>query len=258
MPVASKVEIPVVSIKPHQDMGRKWEENSKNSALVADERRKYKIKDDAAYGQIVATPAADKYRARVKFTSASGSDRDEEDIHIMHRKKMLRSFKKYQKGLDIAYAEDAKRFKEAIEKKKGNWEDGISTTLRFTGSRARGRQAASVAGRWLTGDPHIAAYMPESVKVDGPPYDIAPERLKATFRASLTQLLTQTGIIIFESEYDPAVMLKHNSRIKEFLSRFSDPVRAINWSIDKLPDKSYCIWFLKSGQLHLGIQIFAP
>ncbi|MEK7449264.1 MAG: hypothetical protein AAB019_07240 [Planctomycetota bacterium] len=259
MPVISKVEIPVVpEVKPHQDMGRKWEENSKNNAQTADERRKWRIKNDADYDQIVATPAADKYKERVKFTSVSGNDRDAEDIYVRHRKKLLKSYKKYQKGLDIVYADDGKKFKEMIEKKKGNWEEGISTTLRFTGSRARGRQVVSVVGIWLTGDPHTIGKLPEGSQIDGGPYDIAPDGLKAAFRASLTQLLTQTGIIISESEYNPAMMLKHNRRIKDFLSRMSDPARAINWSIDRLADKSYCVWFVRDGQLFLGIQIFAP
>ncbi|MFH0888498.1 MAG: hypothetical protein V1871_04750 [Planctomycetota bacterium] len=259
MPMISKVDIPVIpDVRPHQDMSSKWEENSKNNAQTANERRKWRIKNDNDYGQIIATPAADKYRERVQFTSAGGNDRDAEDIYVMHRKKLLKSYKKYQKGLDIVYAEDGKKFKEAIEKKKGNWEEGIGTTLRFTGSRARGRQVVSVVGKWLTGDPATVGILPEGSQVDGGPYDIAPERLKATLRASLTQLLTQTGIIISESEYNPALMLRHNSRIKDFLSRMSDPTKAINWSIDRLTDKSYCVWYLNQGQLFLGIQIYAP
>ncbi|MFA5794642.1 MAG: hypothetical protein WC980_06200 [Candidatus Brocadiia bacterium] len=259
MPIKSKVEIPVAPVvTPHPDMSQKWEQNSKSGAQTANARRKWRIKNDGDYGQLVATVAADKYKERVKFSSAGGSDRDENDIYTMHRRKLLKSYNKYSKGLDFAYAEDGKRFKEAIENKKGNWEEAIGGTLRFTGSRARGKQVVSVVGDWLTGEQYVVGALPEGAQIlGGGPYDIAPSRLKATFRASLTQLLTQTGILISESEHNPASMLKHNSRIKDFLSRMSDPARAANWSIDRLPDKSYCVWFLKEGQLHLGIQVYS-
>ena len=90
----------------------------------------------------------------------------------------------------------------------------------------------------------------------GGPYDIAADGLRATLRAAITQMLIQTGVIISESGYDPAMLIRHNTRIKDLMEKLSDPVKAEDWVFAITPDKSYCVWFVEDGQLKLETQVY--
>jgi hypothetical protein len=261
--IRTKLIVPVAAIiTPHSDMSEKRVNNLINNAETINNRRKARMPDDGTFGQVLATPAADKFKERVDFPTATQGDRDADDIRTMHRSKILRSFNKYNDGLDHAFEEVdgvyAKRFKDSVTAKQSNWDDEVARgTLRFTGSRARGRQVASVMGYWLTGDIQANQRLPEGSQVlDGGPYDIASNGLKATLRGALTQLLTQTGIIIGESGFDAAMLVKHNIRIKDMLEKLSDITKATDWMATITPSKSYCVWYVEDGQLKLETQIW--
>ncbi|MFH1226520.1 MAG: hypothetical protein V1701_01285 [Planctomycetota bacterium] len=261
--IHSKILVPVAaSILPHPDMSAKRVANMTTHAETTNAHRKARIPDDGTFAQLVATPAADKFKDVVGFTGSTRHDRNADDIYALQRNKMLRAYNKYNDALDYAFEEVdgviAKRYKDAVEAKQSNWdEEAARTTLRFTGSRTRGRQVSSVMGYWLTGDKTALNRLPEGSQVlAGGPYDIALVDLKAALRASLTQVLTQTGIIISESGYDPAMITRHNGRIKSLLENMSDPLKAEDWVSVITPDKSYCVWFVEDGQLKLETQIY--
>ena len=69
-------------------------------------------------------------------------------------------------------------------------------------------------------------------------------------------MLIQTGVIISESGYDPAMLIRHNTRIKDLMEKLSDPVKAADWVFAVTPDKSYCVWFVEDGQLKLETQVY--
>ena len=261
--IHTKILVPVAAIiTPNSDMSEKRVTNLSNSAETINNRRKVRLPDEGAYAQIVATPAADKFKATVSFPGSTQGDRNAEDIYALQRNKMLGAYNKYNDGLDYQFAEVdgvyAKRFKDAVEAKQSNWdEQAARTTLRFTGSRARGRQVASVMGYWLTGDIQALQRVPDGSQVlAGGPYDIAADGLRATLRAAITQMLIQTGVIISESGYDPAMLIRHNTRIKDLMEKLSDPVKAEDWVFAITPDKSYCVWFVEDGQLKLETQVY--
>ncbi|MEW6025720.1 MAG: hypothetical protein AB1599_00290 [Planctomycetota bacterium] len=261
--IRTKLIVPVAAlITPHSDMSEKRVSGLINNAETINNRRKERIGNDGTFGQVIATPAADKFKNRVNFPTSTQGDRDAADIYTMHRGKILRSYDKYNDGLDHAFEEVdgvyAKRFKDAVTAKQSNWdEEAARGTLRFTGSRARGRQVASVMGYWLTGDIQATQRLPDGSQVlDGGPYDISSNGLRATLRAALTQLLIQTGVIINESGFDSAMLTKHNGRIKDALERMSDPAKATDWVAAITADKSYCVWYVEDGQLKLQTQIW--
>jgi len=263
MSIKTKLIVPVATvITPNPDMGPRWANNLINSAETMNDRRKVRLPDDGAFAQTLATPAADKFKATVSFPGSTQGDRNADDIYAMQKGKLLRAFNKYNDGLDYAFEEVdgvvAKRFKDSVGAKQSNWEEEVSkSTLRFTGSRARGRQVASVMGYWLTGDIQALQRLPDGSQVlSGGPYDIASDGLRATLRASITQMLTQTGVIISESGYDAAMLVRHNTRIKDLLEKLADPVKAEDWVFAITPDKSYCVWFVEDGQLKLETQIY--
>ena len=259
----SKLLVPVATIiTPHPDMSAKRVTNLRAHAETFNQHRKVRLPDEGAYAQILATPAADKFKSTVSFPGSTQGDRNGADIYAMQRGKILRSYNRYNDALDAVFAEEdgviAKRYIQAVEEKQSNWdEEAARTTLRFTGSRARGRQVASVMGDWLTGDKKTTGRLPEGAQVlAGGPYDIATADLKASLRTALTQLLIQSGIIITESGYDPAMFIRHNGRIKSLLEKLSDITKATDWVTTRLADKSYCVWFVEDGQLNLETQIY--
>ncbi len=261
--IHTKILVPVApSVTPNPDMSTKRVETMKNDAEIMNNRRKYRVPDNGTFTQLVATPAADKFKQQVDFPVPTQGDRNADDIHTLQRVKLNRAYSKYNDGLDYAFEEQdgvyAKRFKEAVEAKQSNWdEEAAQGTLRFTGSKARGRQVASVMGYWLTGDQAAVNRLPEGSQViSGGPYDIAVVDLRATLRASITQILTQTGIIISESGYSPDMFTRHNGRIKAMLEKQADPLKAAAWVATRTADKSYCVWFVEDGQLKLETQIY--
>ncbi|MEW6025841.1 MAG: hypothetical protein AB1599_00900 [Planctomycetota bacterium] len=265
MSIKTKLVVPVATIViPHPDMSEKRVKHLTDSAETINEHRKYRIRNDADFAQIMATPASDKFRGTVSFPGSTQGDRNADDIYALQRSKMLRAYNKYNDGLDRQFLERdgvyAKLYKDSVTEKQSNWDEEVARgTLRFTGSRARGRQVASVMGYWLTGDQQALQRLPEgSVVIIGKPYDIAIDDLRATLRTSLTQILTQTGIIITESGYDPDMFDRHNTRIKKMLEKLSDPLKAADWVAEITPDKSYCVWFMEDGQLKLETQIYLP
>jgi len=261
--IHTKLIIPVApSVTPHPDMSTKRVQTMQNDAEVINERRKARVPDDGTFAQLIATPAADKFKQTVSFPGSTQNDRNADDIYAFQRSKITRAYNKYNDSLDHSFEEVdgvyAKRFKDAVESKQSNWDEGVArSTLRFTGSRARGRQVASVMGYWLTGDQQAVQRLPEgSIVLAGGPYDIALADLKATLRASITQLLIQTGVVLVESGFDPNMFVRHNGRIKNMLEKLSDPLKAADWVITRIADKSYCVWFVEDGQLKLETQIY--
>lgn len=261
--IRTKLIVPVAAlITPHSDMSEKRVNGLINNAETINNRRKARVSDDGTFAQLMATPAADKFKATVNFPGSTQGDRNAADIYSLQRGKFLRAYNKYNDGLDHAFEEVdgvyAKRFKDSVTAKQSNWDDEVARgTLRFTGSRARGRQVASVMGFWLSGDIQATQRLPEGSQVlAGGPYDIALADLRATLRTSLTQLLTQTGVIISESNYDPDMFDRHNNRIKAMLEKLSDPTKATDWAATITVDKSYCVWYVEDGQLKLQTQIW--
>jgi hypothetical protein len=261
--IHTKIIVPVVALlTPHPDMSTKRVEGLQNNAERMNEHRKTRVPDDGTFGQLIASQSADKFKDRVNFTAIGPGDRDAADIYTMQRAKILKAYNKYNDGLDYAFAEKdgvfAKLFKDAVEAKASNWDEAVAlSTLRFTGSRTRGRQVASIMGYWLTGDTHATQKLPEGSQVlAGGPYDISTGGLKSLLRSGLTQLLVQTGVLVTESGYEPTMLTKHNGRIKDLLERLSDPVKSNNWVSAITPDKSYCVWFVEDGQLKLETQIY--
>jgi len=263
MSIETKLIVPVVAIlTPNPDMSTKRVETLKNDAEIINNRRKERIANDGAFGTIMATPASDKFKGIVNFTGTTNGGRDADDIYSMQRSKMGRAYNKYNDGLDRQFEEKdgvyAKLYKDAVEATQSNWDSEVAqSTLRFTGSRARGRQVAAVIGFWLTGDKQAVDRLPEGSQVlAGGPYDISYDTHKSALRTTITQLLTQTGIIISESAYAGTMLTKHNGRIKTILEAISDPTKATDWVSSKITDKSYCLWFVEDGQLKLEVQIW--
>ncbi|MEW6025749.1 MAG: hypothetical protein AB1599_00435 [Planctomycetota bacterium] len=260
--IHTKILVPVAPfVPPDPDMSTKRVETLKNDAEIINNRRKVRLPNADTFAQIYS-PASDKFKQRVNFPTSTQGDRNAADIFALQRSKMTRAYNKYNDGLDHAFEEVdgvyAKRFKDKVDASQSNWdEEAARGTLRFTGSRARGRQVASIMGYWLTADQQATQRLPEGTVVfSGNPYDIAWDDLKATLRTSITQILVQTGMILVESGFDPNMFTRHNGRIKNMLEKLSDPLKASDWVASRLTDKSYCVWFVEDGQLKLETQIY--
>ncbi|MFA5793756.1 MAG: hypothetical protein WC980_01605 [Candidatus Brocadiia bacterium] len=262
--IKSKARISIVAvITPDPDMGAKWVRDLTGNADTINKRRKKRVDTDGTFGQLIATQSADEYGPMVAPGFVSKGDLSAEDIRTKQRDNLMNAYNKYNDNLDRMFEEvdgvEAKRFKESVEAKQSSWEEGIPKVLRLTGSKANGRQAASLVGYWLTGYQHIVGQMPEgTVVLAGGPYDIAKAKLKATLRTGLTQLLVQTGVTVTASGYSATVLASQNQRIKDYLESMADPLKATDWVSTITADKSYCVWFVEEGQLKLEVQIYIP
>ncbi|HLD36375.1 MAG TPA: hypothetical protein VJC37_06605 [Planctomycetota bacterium] len=261
--IHTKVSIPVLDlITPNPDMGIRWKDGLINNAETINARRKERVSDSGKFGEIIATPSAEKFEPFVSGSFVSDGDLSAADIKTKHRSNILNAYNKYNDNLDKAFEEVdgvfAKRFKDNVEAKQSAWEEGVTKVLRLVGSRARGRQVAAIMGEWLTGNMIISGQLPGGSEVlpGGGPYDIAKARLKATLRAGLAQLLIQTGVMVMASGYDSAQLADHNQRIMDFLASVADPVKANNWVATRTVDKSYCVWYVDNGQLKLEAQMY--
>ena len=90
--IHSKLLVPVVAIvTPNPDMSTKRVSGLQNNSEVINNRRKERIPNDGVFGNVLATPASDKFKAFVGFTGTTNGGRDAEDIYSMQRGKLGRA-----------------------------------------------------------------------------------------------------------------------------------------------------------------------
>ena len=242
------------------DMPLRWRDNLKNAAQYLFDRLTAKIPDDGTYISKMATPAGKAYRSILNPTYISKSGRTADDISNTQATNMGRKFSQWLTNLTKAFATvdgiQAKSFKDKVDAAIDRWAIEVGDkTIRLTGDKIRGRSVAPVAVHYLTGEEMASGWIREGDMADGTPYNITTDLQRTALRAAVMQRILQGGMMVINSENNPAVITKQNSTNAELLTMLRDPVKCDAFVTAPAVDKCFCAWALDGSYLYLHIQV---
>jgi hypothetical protein len=254
-------------VMPPEDSIIKWRDMLKNTATLINDRRQRKIKDEYDYQTKLAQPSAQEYKSISDALTASGFEskhgKSGKEIGDMQEKNAMNSYEKYDAKLAYQFETvdgvEAKRFKEAVDTGTDLWAERVNkTTMRFTGDRIRAFGIGPLAGYFLTGDKRAVGMLREGDQItEGGPVNVARFGLRTALKAGLIQKLTQAGVLILASNFDPITILAQNTIINDFISGLQKAAYvAFQPTVDLT--KSYCLFIRDGATLKLEIQVVAP
>jgi hypothetical protein len=210
-------------------LAEKWVLGLKTYAEIINQNRGLRIPDETKFLERLAAPASAGYQGLINPAFISNSDKVAGDITTDQGANLRRAYKKYAGKLDRAFETvdgvPAKRFKEAVERAKGDFSEGFAQRgLPFTGSYLYGLGLAGIAPRWLVGDQKVVGDLRHGDRVlEGGPYQICQTLSRAGFKASLAQRLVQAGAQILKANHDGTVITAQNDRINHLTQSQIDP-----------------------------------
>ncbi|MBI4712996.1 MAG: hypothetical protein HY762_06830 [Planctomycetes bacterium] len=245
-----------------EDMGPKWVQGMTNNATLIKSRLDAKIPDAGMFEQKLVAPAAEAYSPYVPVGFISKRGRTQAAIQNTHRKNLATAYNRWNDKLALAFETvdgvEAKRFKDQVANTVDAWLERVRTkTLRLTGDKVRGRGVSVIAGFWLTGEKEtVSGMLREGDQAMGQAYDIAYDTQRPGFRAGLTQILTQTGVLVINSDMMQSVMDEQNNRLKTMLTALSDRAKSNEFAYPYDATKSYCAFeFSEDKGLYLRIRV---
>lgn len=239
----------------------KWSENLQANAERLNENRKQTISDEDLFQALIAAESHQTWTPFVNPTFHSKSGQDSTEIKGSHYANLKEAFELYNRKLDDVFAEvdgiPAKRFKDAVERAKGDFSRGIAKrTLPFTGDRRAGRGPAAIAAYWLIGDTRAEQYLRGGDDVlQGGPFRVARTDLGPAFKAALTGRIIQAGANIIKMERDPVEMTRQNDLMNSLVHGFVDP--ALGLESFATGGTSHVDFIIDNDELYLDIQVSA-
>jgi len=244
------------------DMVARWAGNLKNAAEVMNDRRQAKIPDDGTFINVMAARANEDFRPFVNPAYVTKGGRSDEDVKNTHKANIVTAFNRWNDKINRAFATDpvsgviAKGFKDQVDASKDRWALQVGAkTLRLTGDKIRGRSVAPIAAFFLTGDRKAIGWLRPSDEAAGTPYSIARYGDEPSLRALIQQRLVQGGMMVINSEYTDAVILRQNTINADILTGMRDPARCDVFVSTPAPDKCFCAWVRDGNLFFLHIQV---
>ncbi|MBI5779597.1 MAG: hypothetical protein HZA49_09120 [Planctomycetes bacterium] len=246
--------------EPSGDMPTRWRDNLKNAAEILHSRLVAKIPDDGTYINEMVTRANKEYAGMLNPGFISKGGRTAERIREAHAKNMGKRFTRWLTNLNKAFETKdgvpAKAFKDKVDASIDNWAiEAGDKILRLTGDKIRGRSVAPIVAFYLVGDERATSWTKQGDTVDGLPYSITSELERTAVKAAVQQRLVQGGMLVINSEYQPAVIAEQNAVNASLLSKMRDPARADAFVVTPAPDKCYCSWEMENNLLVLHVQV---
>jgi hypothetical protein len=245
-----------------EDMGPKWVQGLTNNAALIKSRLDAKIPDAGMFEQKLVAPAAEAYSPYVPAGFVSKRGRTQSAIQNTHRKNLAGAYDRWNNKLALAFETvdgvEAKRFKDQVANTVDAWVEQVrKKTLRLTGDKIRGRGVSVIAGYWLTGEKEkVSGWLREGDQAQGEAYDISYDTLRPGFRAGLTQILTQTGVLVINADMKQSVMDEQNNRLKTILTALSERAKANEFAYPYDAAKSYCAFeFSEDKGLYLRVRV---
>jgi hypothetical protein len=239
----------------------KWAEHLKEVAQTIDQHRRAKIPDETRFMNRIADPASTGFVPFVASGFVSRSGLTGSNITAKQAANIKRSFKKYVRGWDAAFATvegiPNKRFLDSVESAREDFSEGLAArTLGFTGTRFESYGVAPLAAFWLTGDITILEQLRAGDQIiAGGPYLISPKTKQAGLKATLNQRLVQAGAAIIRANYSPTVITAQNQLTAEQVQGFVDPGLDLIPFVGNSPD-SHIDYILGPGdRLMLEIKV---
>ncbi|MBI4835583.1 MAG: hypothetical protein HY811_12290 [Planctomycetes bacterium] len=211
------------------EVGEKWAANMKANALRIYQSILAKIPDKGKFQERIAGPASTGYAGYVNPGFVSRRGNEVSDILDGQVANLRDSYEKFVRNLEHAFetvdGDQAKRFKEKVEKAKENFMEGMARrTLIFGGTRVKGRGAAAIAPHWLVNDQRVMDWLRADDKVlEGGPFRVCKIQDRSAFKAALTERVIQAGVRIIKSGFSPMVIAKENNQTNNLVQKFIDP-----------------------------------
>jgi len=259
--IFSAVRFHIPSVIPPADFSvDQWADGLKTNATRINQKRELAVPDEGTFQSKLAERSGRAYQPLVDSGFLSRSGANAATIAKRQLEKIKGTFERWQAKLAKAFATidgiEAKNFKEQVDESKDHWADKTGkTTLRFTGD-VRGPGAVALAVFWITGD-NKATVREGDVIIKGSPINVVRPPLQKNLRAGLTQQLTQSGVYIVQTNFDPAVIDEQNEVINDFIKGLQQATY-VDFQKEAVSDKSYCIYRQLNGQLYLEIQVVKP
>ena len=242
------------------DMPVRWRDNLKNAAVFMHERLMAKIPDDGTFINVMAIPATKAYRSLLNPAFVSKSGRTAGNISDAHAKNMGKRFTRWLDHLNKAFAETngvpAKIFKEKVDAGIDNWAIEVGDkVLRLTGDHIRGRSVVPITAFYLVGDERASGWIRPGDVADGTPYNITNNLERTAVKAAIHQKLIQGGMMVINSEYQPAVLDEQNAINASLLTKLRDTAKCDAFVTTPAPDKCFCSWAMDGNLLYLHLQV---
>lgn len=246
--------------EPAGDMPIRWRDNLKNAAPYMYDRLMAKIPDDGTFINQLATPASQGFRPMIDSGFVSKRGRTADGIKNAHGKNLGRKFSQWLTNLSRSFAEvdgvKAKAFGEKVANSIDNWAGSIADkTIRLTGDNVRGRGVAPITAYFFVGDQRAGGWVNPNDFVDGAPYNITTELERNAHKAAVQQRLIQGGMMVINSEYQPAAMAEQNAINASLLSKLREVTRCDAFVAVPAPDTCYCAWEMDGNFLVLHTQV---
>lgn len=239
----------------------RWSENLKANAERLNESRKEIISDEDAFQALIAAESHETWTPFVNPGFHSKGGANAEEISGSHYANLKEAYELYNRKLDDAFAEvdgiTAKRFKDAVERAKGDFSRGIAKrTLPFTGDKRAGRGPAAIAAYWLVGDARSEQFLrggDQTFEGQGGPYRVIREDLEPAFKAAITGRIIQAGANIIKMGPKPSVRIRQNDLMNSLVQGYVDPALGLEPFTTGGP--SHVDFIKNNDELYLDIQV---
>jgi len=246
--------------EPSGDMPVRWRDHLKNSAMQLFERLTAKIPDDGTFIRDVAKRSSRQWRSLIDPAFVSKGGRTSGNIKDAQAKNLVGKFSQWLSNLTKAFATvdgvEAKPFKDKVDAAMDRWAIAIADkTIRLTGDKVRGRSVAPIASFFLVGDERATSWTAQGDTVDGLPYNITTDLERNALKAAIQQKLVQGGMMVINSEYQPAVIDEQNAINAALLTKLRETTRCDAFVTTPAADKCYCSWEMDGNFLVLHVQV---
>lgn len=212
--VVSHIRMPIdILTEGPEDIGGYWENGMSNSAKEIDDKRKARIKDEEEYLNRIADPSSNAWSKCFADDFISRAGLTKEEIVARQADNIAKAYEKYVDGLELAFKDNAKAFKERVAKGKKHYLKAVGRKLLpFTGTPKGGRGPVALACFWLTADNVTEGNLRSSYNIlEGGPILVTTRAMASAFKSALNNRLIQAGSVIVGCNHDKKVIKRQNN-----------------------------------------------
>lgn len=197
-------------------MVRQRSEVMKHISEIIYEKLVKSIGTEMDYKTKIAGPSASGYASVLNPAFVSRGELTRDQMVRKQQDNVMEAYTKYRDNIahmfETVNGEVNKRYRESVDAKSEAYSKGMGKVLAFTGALAElGAGVVGIAVFWMTGDPVVQRHLRGDDKIiAGGPVNCAVSGI--ALRAALTQRLIQSGRILVQADWDPAVMTSENDK----------------------------------------------
>jgi hypothetical protein len=213
------------------------------------------IATEMDYKTKIAGPSASGYASMLDPSFVSRSELDRDSIVRKQREAVMEAYEKYRDNIahmfETVDGEVNKRYRESVDAKSEAYSKGMGKVLAFTGAMAElGAGVVGIAVFWITGDPIVQRHLRGDDKIiAGGPVNVSISGI--ALRAALTQRLIQSGRILVQADWNPAVMATENDKNNLIVKGLQKPA----YTPFATGAASHLDWIVVDGRKYLEVKV---